>query len=84
MAGNENGGRCCRNSSIASSWLPADSFGASKEIVDDNIAILQRENTHLATQEAEPTQVATPDTRQISSRHDVIFEMNCAELDFEI
>ena len=78
MAGNEKGGKCCRNSSIASSWLLVESFGASKEIVDDNTAILQRENTHLETQEADPVQVATPVMRQASSRHNLKIEMHWA------
>ncbi len=57
IAGNENGGRFSRNCTISSSKA---CFGASKVIVDDRTAMLQRENTHFDMHEADPMQEATP------------------------
>ena len=61
MAGNENGGslfwKCCTTSSSPCECAGPDD---NKLTVDESVAILHDENTHLVTQQAAATQAATP------------------------
>ena len=60
IAGKENGGRLSTNCIIASSLLSFICCETSKVIVEESTASLQRVNTHLEMQDADPMHVAIP------------------------